>query len=193
MSFLDSFYLGFGPQLINLKCKPKQWDNFHRDHHVCERFMFCVKFWDCGTSNKLAFQEINTPSKHPSNMVMCHAFFVGFFGQAYLWWRLAFRWFSCPGGLWSSPSQTCHFQYFKVYCTRLNQECRGMDSYFPTHSCDPGMKAPAIASSVRRRFSISQPHRWLHSSALHHHWSWAKCMANMERKWGTHIFASFCR
>ena len=27
--------------------------------------MFCVKFWDCGTPNKLALQEINTPQNIP--------------------------------------------------------------------------------------------------------------------------------
>ena len=192
MSFLDSFDLGFGPQLINLKCEPKQWDNFHRDDHVCEKFMFCVKFWDCGTPNKLALQEINTPSKHPSNLVVCHAFFVGFFAR-----RI------CDDG-W-------HFVDFhaRVGCDHPHHKLAisNISRYTALDS----------TKNVGGWIVISQPilvtQGWRHQQ-LHHLFvvdfqflnhiggfiprrcitiGVAKCMANMERKWGTHIFASFCR
>ena len=122
-----------------MQTKSKQWDNFHRDHHVCEKFMFCDKFWDCGTPNKLALQEINTPSKHPSNLVVCHAFFVGFFARRICDDGWHFVDFHARVGCDHPHHKLAKTPiYFKVFSALDSTKNVGgwivISCYFPTHS-----------------------------------------------------------
>lgn len=126
-------------------------------------------------------------------MVVCHAFLVAFFARHICddgWHFVDFH-----------ARMGCDHPHHKLAISNISKytaldSTKNVGGWIvisqPTAG-DSGMKAPAIASSVRRRFSISQPHRWLHSSAPHHHWS-----CQMHGKYGTemrhtHMFVSFCR